>query len=272
MKASELTNLQLRVVSALVMAAIVLTLTFMGGFAFRFLAAVIAAGIFYEWMAMTPGGLRAYGTTIALAFISVLVFLLAGAGAFVSIIVILVAGGIAALLAETQQQGGWVATGFVYAALSGLALALLRGDTDAGLIAILFLFAVVWATDICAYFVGRALGGPKLAPTISPGKTWSGAAGGLAGAIVGGLCLASVVGYATYGTFVVAVIISVVSQLGDLFESAVKRTAGVKDSSHLIPGHGGVMDRVDGLVAGAMALCLIGLLGGNFDNPAATLF
>ena len=132
---------------------------------------------------------------------------------------------------------------------------ILRGGDQAGLIAILFLFAVVWATDILAYFVGRALGGPKLAPSISPGKTWSGAVGGA----LGGRCspawrLRRRTGWGGRGPALVALLLAIVSQFGDLFESFVKRRSGVKDSSHIIPGHGGVMDRVDGLVAAAFTL------------------
>ncbi|TIP17063.1 MAG: phosphatidate cytidylyltransferase, partial [Mesorhizobium sp.] len=146
-----------------------------------------------------------------------------------------------------------------YASLSGLSLAYLRGDSHSGLIAILFLFSVVWATDIAAYFVGRAVGGPKLAPSISPGKTQSGALGGAVGGIAAGLVLAIAAGAGNLTMLgLVALALSIVSQIGDLFESWVKRRHGCKDSSNLIPGHGGVMDRVDGLVAAAFALYVIG--------------
>src|SRR5690606_13899764 len=122
--------------------------------------------------------------------------------------------------------------------------------------------AVVWVTDILAYFVGKAVGGPKLAPSISPGKTWSGAIGGAAGGTLAGLIVAQFVP-TTAGMAVIcvaALALSVVSQAGDLFESSLKRRFSVKDSGRIIPGHGGVMDRVDGLVAAAFALYLAGAL------------
>ncbi len=171
------------------------------------------------------------------------------------------------------RLGTWrSATGLAYAALPAIALSLLRGSDLAGLMAILFLFAVVWATDIFAYFVGRAVGGAKLAPRISPGKTWSGALGGAAAAVLAGALFSPWLAAGALSLGLAALVLSAISQVGDLFESAVKRRAGVKDSSHLIPGHGGVMDRVDGLVAAAVALYLIGAVGGTLQHPAQALF
>ena len=145
--------------------------------------------------------------------------------------------------------------------------------TSPGLLAILFLFAVVWATDIFAYFVGRSLGGPKLAPAISPGKTQSGAIGGTVGGVLAGIALAAFAGLGNLPLLaLVALLLSIVSQVGDLFESWVKRRHGVKDSGNIIPGHGGVMDRVDGLVAAAFALYAIGSMLGSADKPAQALF
>ena len=135
-------------------------------------------------------------------------------------------------------------------------LAFLRGDDQDGLSRFCSCLRIVWATDIFAYFVGRSLGGPKLAPSISPGKTWSGAVGGIAAAVAAGLAVAAWFGPA--GNPVVSgchrAWFRVWSQMGDLFESWVKRQFGVKDSGTMIPGHGGMMDRVDGLVAAASAL------------------
>ncbi len=125
----------------------------------------------------------------------------------------------------------------------------------------------MWATDIFAYFVGRAVGGPKLAPHISPGKTWSGAIGGTAAAVIAAALVGLWLPQSSTLLGLLALALSVVSQAGDLFESWVKRRAGVKDSSHLIPGHGGVMDRVDGLVAAAVALYLIGAAAGGIGHP-----
>ena len=149
----------------------------------------------------------------------------------------------------------------VYAGIVLICPIVLRSDPEMGLAAILFLFATVWATDIFAYLVGRTLGGPLLWRRVSPKKTWAGAIGGLAGGIAAG----SAVAYASAGTQplvagVLALILSIAAQFGDLLESWVKRRFGAKDASTLIPGHGGVMDRVDGLLLAALAAVLIGAL------------
>jgi phosphatidate cytidylyltransferase len=127
---------------------------------------------------------------------------------------------------------------------------------------VLFVLVVVWATDIGGYFGGRTIGGPKLWPRVSPKKTWSGAVAGVAAACAaGGLTVALTgVGNPVRG-FLLAIPLSMVSQAGDLAESAVKRRFGVKDSGHIIPGHGGVLDRVDGLFAAATLAWLIAALG-----------
>jgi phosphatidate cytidylyltransferase len=268
-----MSNLQVRILSALVLAAVALALTWAGGFAFRVLCAAAAAAVFYEWTSMLRPALDARRAALGwLLLAAVLAALLAGAPAawlfgaaalsFVVFVAVLRLGG----------QGIEPAVALAYAAVAAIAVALLRNADAAGLMAILFLFAVNWATDIFAYFVGKAFGGPKLAPAISPGKTWSGALGGAAGGIVAGLLAASLSGHAGFGVFVVALVLSIVSQAGDLFESAVKRRHGAKDSSNLIPGHGGVMDRIDGLVAAGFALYLVGAMSGGADQPAHGLF
>jgi phosphatidate cytidylyltransferase len=147
-----------------------------------------------------------------------------------------------------------------------LAPVILRADPAYGLTAIVAIFAVVWATDILGYFVGRVVGGPKLAAAVSPKKTWSGALGGAAGAVLAMLAIAAYAGIHSPTILgLIAVILSVVSQAGDLCESAIKRRFGVKDASHIIPGHGGLMDRLDGFVAAASAAALIGLARGGVD-------
>ena len=138
--------------------------------------------------------------------------------------------------------------------------------------ATIFLFAVVWASDIVAYFIGRTIGGPKLAPQISPKKTWSGAVGGVVAAIAVAMVFAQPLTL-TSGLALgsIAVMLSVVAQAGDLFESALKRRFGAKDSGHLIPGHGGLMDRLDGFVTAAAVATLIGLARGGLEAPARGL-
>lgn len=271
---SGLSNLQLRVISAIVLAVVVLALTWLGGLPFRLLAAVIALAMFYEWCAMSRTVSNgAYQWLSAILFGMAMLVMVAGVAAGVVWAVFAAVVVISAVTGLIRGQGTWTTLGVIYAGLSGISLALLRGTDAAGLIAILFLFATVWATDILAYFVGRAVGGPKLAPAISPGKTWSGAIGGTLGGVIAGGTVAAWSGAAGLAEIVpVALFLSIVSQAGDLFESWVKRRHGVKDSSHLIPGHGGVMDRVDGLVVAALALYVIGALFGGADNPAAGLF
>jgi phosphatidate cytidylyltransferase len=267
-----LTNLQIRVLSSVVLVVIVLGLTWLGGLPFRLLSVIIAGAIFYEWTAMcrphAVASLSYLPEALMLVFVGALV---AGLPAITLLVLIAALVLVAAIAATLRKVPQWEAGGLAYAALSGFSLAYLRGGDHAGLIAILFLFAVVWATDILAYFVGRAIGGPKLAPSISPGKTWSGAVGGALGGLAAGLAIAAATGWGGIWAAAVALLLAIVAQIGDLFESFVKRRNGVKDSSHIIPGHGGVMDRVDGLVAAAFTLYVIGVLFGSADNPASGL-
>ena len=165
---------------------------------------------------------------------------------------------------ERAQLG---AAGFLYAAAALVASVLVRQDPVNGFAALMFVLLVVWATDIGGYFAGRGIGGPKLWPRVSPKKTWAGAIGGFVGEPCGGgrVCRARrrQDGAAAGSS---AAILSVVSQLGDLFESAVKRRFGVKDSSHIIPGHGGLLDRLDGFVAAVVLAAIIGFLRGGADG------
>jgi CDP-diglyceride synthetase len=275
-----MSNLQTRIISAVILAIAVLAITWYGGWPFRVLSAVICMAIFFEWAAMAAKDEAPGWAEGGLGVVPQLLVLVFALGLFVSppveLLMVMGAAGTAllALLSAWRGRSQWLAGGFAYAALSGLSISLLRVGGTAGLYAILFLFAVVWATDILAYFVGRAVGGPKLAPSISPGKTRSGAAGGTIAGLVAGLVVAYAVGapnIALLGT--AALILSIVSQAGDLFESWVKRRHGVKDSGWIIPGHGGVMDRVDGLVAAALALYIVGSIAArNAEAPALGLF
>ncbi|MDB5620121.1 phosphatidate cytidylyltransferase [Tardiphaga sp.] len=164
------------------------------------------------------------------------------------------------------QRTGWIVLGVVYAAVALAASVMVRLDPVWGFSALIFVLLIVWVTDIGGYFAGRGIGGPKLWPRVSPKKTWAGAIGGLV------LSLGVAAGFASYGIgrlvplLVLATVLSVVSQLGDLFESAVKRRFGVKDSGHIIPGHGGLLDRLDGYVFAVIAAALLGLLRGGADG------
>jgi phosphatidate cytidylyltransferase len=272
---AAMSNLQLRILSALVLAAATLVLTWLGGLPFRLLCIGIAAMIFYEWCAMARTAANVRHQLIAAALLAVVLVAL-GIGMAAAPVLALFGSAviIVAILGRVGGQGAGTAVGLAYAGFSAISLAYLRDGDGSGLLAILFLFAIVWTTDILAYFVGRAVGGPKLEPAISPGKTWSGAIGGAVGGLAGGLLVAALAGSASILPLAaVALLLSIVSQIGDLFESAVKRRRGVKDSGRLIPGHGGVMDRVDGLVAASFALYVIGwVFGGGADHPAQGLF
>ncbi|UDL90329.1 phosphatidate cytidylyltransferase [Mesorhizobium sp. PAMC28654] len=269
-----MSNLQLRVLSAIVLAILALGLTWFGGLPFRLLSAAMSAVIFHEWTRMSrPEGAAGLGFLPEALLLIFICALIAGLQASLMLSLVAVLFAITAVAARLRNVGQWDASGLAYAAISGLSLSLMRDNDHSGLVAILFLFAVVWATDIFAYFVGRAVGGPKLAPSISPGKTRSGALGGAFGGVVAGLALAAAAGAGNLALLgLVALVLSIVAQAGDLFESWVKRRHGRKDSGTLIPGHGGVMDRVDGLVAAAFALYLIGWISATAEHPAHGLF
>lgn len=267
--------LKARVISALVLGIAALVLTWLGGFYFRALVAAGSAAVFYEWTMLVRAQERRPALLLAGAFLAViLVTLVIGASA--QQLWLLLAG--ATILSATMAVlwwglPAWAAGGMVYAALPALSLALLRDVGGAGLTAILYVFAVVWATDILAYFVGRRIGGPKLAPSISPGKTWSGAIGGTLAGTLAGIIVVLVAGRGdALWLGALAVLLSIVSQIGDLFESHLKRRFGAKDSGRMMPGHGGFMDRVDGLVAAALVLYVVGSLSDGIETPAALLF
>jgi phosphatidate cytidylyltransferase len=154
----------------------------------------------------------------------------------------------------------------LYAAAALFGAVLVRTDVQSGFVALLFVLLIVWITDIGGYFAGRSIGGPKLWVRVSPKKTWAGAIGGFAGS------LAVAAGFAACGIgrmlplLLLGAVLSIVSQLGDLFESAVKRRFGVKDSSNVIPGHGGLLDRLDGFVAAIVMAAVIGVMRGGLDG------
>lgn len=268
-------ELWLRVVSALMMAPVAILATVWGGIGFGGLVGLVAGLAHVEWSKVVTGRVPTRPHLAATALIVLAIVLLAAGSPERSTLAATLALAIAVLDAVRAgpAAGRWILGGFLYALVPGLALVALRGDGTAGIGAILFLFAVVWATDIAAYFAGRAIGGPKLWPVVSPKKTWSGAIGGLLAAMLAG---GSVVAFAKLGpvapALVVAAVLSVASQAGDLFESGVKRRFGAKDSGHIIPGHGGVMDRIDGLVFAAVVAVVIGFARAGGGAPGEGLF
>jgi phosphatidate cytidylyltransferase len=259
-----------RVASAVVLAALAVGAVAVGGWPFTLFWAAAALGIFWEWNAIVASSaiavLAAGATAIAIAAIA------AGIGSFAAALLALMIGALVAGLLSSPGRRAWGGSGVLYAGTALLAPVLLRRDEELGIVAIIFLFAVVWSTDILGYFVGRAVGGPKLAPRVSPTKTWSGACGGAAGAVVAAMVVMLGAGMRPLVEVgVIALALSIISQAGDLFESAVKRHFGVKDASHLIPGHGGLMDRLDGFIAASGVAALLGLARGGAEASARGL-
>ncbi len=155
-------------------------------------------------------------------------------------------------------------SGLVVILLAAFCVAWLRADPEVGLYNLLFLLILVWCSDSGAYVTGRVVRGPKLAPRISPGKTVAGAAGGLAAAVLGGTCVALTVPHPTslWDAAIVAALLGVAAQAGDLLESYAKRRFGTKDSGRLIPGHGGLLDRLDALIAASLVAAVLALAQG----------
>jgi len=264
-------ELPVRVISAVVLAPLALGAAYVGGWPFVLLCALAACGIWWEWAALSAG--RGANMLVAV-----------GAGALIVATGLVIASWIAAALAclcvgalvvaamTASKDRAWIGAGVLYAGAMLVAPVVLRNDPHEGFVAIVFLFAVVWATDTVAYFVGRAAGGPKLAPRMSPNKTWSGALGGACGAVIAAATVAAVAKL-NHGTVLalVGLGLSVASQAGDLFESAVKRRYGAKNAGQLIPGHGGLMDRLDGFIAAALVAAILGVLRGGPEAPARGL-
>ncbi|MBO1074279.1 phosphatidate cytidylyltransferase [Roseomonas marmotae] len=260
-------DLKKRAISAAVLGPGALLCIWLGALPWTALMAVAIAGLVWEWVHLC--GLR--NRALPGAAVPAAVFVacaLAVFGMTVPALVLLALGFVATWAGAgwlRRRDGrpapaGWLAFGVLYIGIAGISLIELRHDNEAGRDNVLFLIAVVWASDIGAYMFGRMLGGPKLAPSISPGKTWSGAIGGLVCTMVIG---ALVAGWTTPypddmgKAAVIAALLGVATQAGDLFESAFKRRFGVKDSSALIPGHGGLLDRLDGLLAAAPVAALL---------------
>jgi len=264
-------NLALRVASALVLAPLAIAVAWLGDWPFAIFWGVAAIAVLWEWMTLVVGSRHALMLWSGAAAIAIAA-LVGWRHRPIAAILLIGLGALAALIFVPRERRFWVTAGIGYAGCMLLAPILLRGDAVYGLSAMLLVFAVVWSTDIFAYFAGRAIGGPKLAPAISPKKTWSGAIAGTIGAILVSVAIAGYLGGLDKGTIaVVALLLSIMAQLGDLLESWIKRQFGAKDASHLIPGHGGVMDRLDGFWAAALAGCVIGALRGGFDNAARGL-
>ena len=258
-------DLRQRVISAAILGPLALLCVWFGGTAFVLLIGIGAVGIVFEWVAMSG---HAPGEPAAIAVAAGVVAAMAAcvdAHPLAGLLALAVFAALSFALVRAAGRSGILAVGVPYVGIAAVALLWLRDDPVAGRADILFLVLTVWAGDIGAYLVGRWIGGPKLAPRISPGKTWSGAAGGLIGGCLCGLVVAHLFSAPAteWRVIGVAALLGVVAQGGDLLESLIKRRFGVKDSGRTIPGHGGLLDRLDGLLTAGPVAALLALAVGR---------
>jgi phosphatidate cytidylyltransferase len=262
-------NLITRVASAVVLVPLAIAAAWAGGWYWATLVTLCAIGLFVEWLMVTGAG----GNTPLVVTSAVI---LAIAAPFLVIqnvgaALVVLALGVVAVALRASTGRSWAIGGFLYAAAAQAASIVVRLDRSEGFAALVFILLVVWCTDIGGYFAGRGVGGAKLWPRVSPNKTWAGAVGGFAASLM----VAAGFAASSFGKMgpllMIAAALSVASQLGDLFESAVKRRFGVKDSSHIIPGHGGLMDRLDGFVAAAVLAAILGILRGGAGGAGTGL-
>jgi phosphatidate cytidylyltransferase len=258
-----------RVASAVVMAVLAIGTAWIGGAAFAIFWCLAAIAVLWEWHGVVGLSRRLPILLLGGAALAASTLLVLRGQSTHAVAALVLGSAITALLADPGRRGV-AAFGPIYAGVLALAVPLLRQSADDGFAVVIWLFAVVWGTDTMAYFGGRTIGGPKLAPRLSPSKTWSGfGVGVLSGAVLGlfaaprsdcFLCLA-----------VAGLLGGALAQAGDLFESALKRRFGVKDAGSLIPGHGGLMDRLDGFIAAAVFATVVGLWRFGPDGAGAGL-
>jgi phosphatidate cytidylyltransferase len=257
-------NLILRVIAALVLAPFAVAIAWLGGWLWITLVTLAAIGLYVEWLMIV--GMARETRVVTSGAVALAISGLCLALGRIDASLLALALGLVAVALLSPERRSWIATGFFYAAAAQIASVLVRLDQTNGFVALILILLVVWVTDIGGYFAGRGIGGPKLWPRVSPKKTWAGAVGGF----VASLVIAA--GFVAFGLgktgplLLLGAVLSIASQLGDLFESAVKRRFGVKDSSHIIPGHGGLMDRLDGFVAAVVLAAIFGFLRGGADG------
>lgn len=259
-----------RLLSALAMIVAALATAIAGGQWFACLWWAAAIAIAWEWQGLIGGTRFKTRFTLAGVAVSVAAPLAGAALLWPAVTVLIIGSGAVAVVADPGQRllAGF---GVCYAGALVLAVNLLRNSFPFGFESIVWLFAVVWGTDIMAYVGGRLIGGPKLWPRFSPSKTWAGFLIGIVSGSFAGLAVAPAPG--RYGIYlIVGLLAAVIAQGGDLFESALKRRFGAKDSSRLIPGHGGAMDRLDGFLAAAVFAAILGVTRFGVETSGAGLF
>lgn len=257
-------DLKSRIGAGIVLALIVVGLDWAGLAPFSILLLAVGLVMSWEWSHVVRGA----GTDITFgvhALSTAAATVLAAMGFAALGLAAVLAGAIIVFSLQFGERPLISATGAIYTGVPAIALLWLRGDEPWGFWAVLFVIGVVVATDVAAFVSGRTFGGPRLAPSISPNKTWSGLVGGVTAAAVAGGLFALVTGSHWPGLAAIGAVLGVIAQAGDMAESALKRAFGVKDASNLIPGHGGFMDRADGIVTAAVAAALLAL----YVNPHA---
>ena len=265
-------NLKLRLLSGAVLASVAFLLALAGPLPFALLILVCALVISWEWGRLVRGATFDLGFFVhAIAVAAAIV--LAGAGYAALAVAVLAIAAITLVPLYVGRGARLSALGVFYVGLPAVALLWLRSDEPFGFTAVLFVFAVVWSSDTAAYAAGRSIGGPKLWPRVSPNKTWAGLAGALtAGALAGGVFAILEPEAPAVRLVLLGIGLAFVAQAGDLAESALKRLFNLKDASDLIPGHGGFMDRMDSIVAAAVAAALLALAIDPHAPARALLF
>lgn len=263
-------NLVTRVAVALILAPLALLIAWAGGWLWIALVIAAAAGLYVEWSVIVGSGRDR--RALACGIVALVIVGLCLGLRHVDVALLVAVLGIVAVAILSRQSRRWMVAGLCYAVAAEVAAVLLRLDPTSGFLALIFVLLVVWATDIGGYFAGRSIGGPKLWPRVSPKKTWAGAIGGFLASLAVAVSFAAASSSGKTLPLVLAgAVLSVVAQLGDLFESAIKRRFGVKDSSHVIPGHGGLLDRLDGFVAAVVVAALFGFLRGDAHSLGRAL-
>ena len=266
---SRFHDLGLRLVSGIVLAAGAFALIWLGGWGFTGLVGVGAVLMSWEWSRIVRGE----GIDTACVVHALAVALAVGLAAFgqsLLAVVVLAIGSVIVMALTFGTQTLLSSLGVLYVGVPAVALIVLRLAPSYGLAGVLLVMLVVWTVDTAAFVGGRSIGGPKLWPAVSPNKTWAGFLSGIGAGMLMGTGIAWWLGAPRLNLAVVALVLGIASQGGDLAESALKRAFGVKDSSGLIPGHGGILDRVDGVVAAATLAGIIGLVT-NISEPARAL-
>lgn len=265
-------ELKKRVVSALLLAPLGLSVAFFGGWFAVLITTFVAMLILSEWNDVTSDGRAKGWLAFEIAVAAFTAFALIARWELMALLGLAAVACLTVFLALRRSPAAWATGGLIYALSLPVAIVILLNSTRLGFEAAVFICFVIWTTDVFAYFAGKAIGGPKLWPAISPKKTWAGFVGGLAGGVVAGGVMSIILGLVwSLPVALLAFALSLAGHGGDLYESWVKRHFHKKDSGQLIPGHGGIMDRMDGLLAAFVAAMVFGVARGGLHDCASGL-